>query len=92
MKTTEEKNYLATCYFENIILNSWTYARMTIEEQTRLLMWMYRVFEGKDCYRLTGTAEQRKKQVILLYNTFLQGLGYNGPFWREPADAEPLPF
>lgn len=63
-----------------MIKNSWTYEKMTKEEQTTL----YAIITSdiiKKC--LKGTAKQRWNILQAIYLTYLLGLGCNSPTWRE---------
>lgn len=56
--------------------NSWTYDRMTEDEQKR-------VYEIMRFSKVFGTFQQRIKQYNSLYNAFLLGLGYTDFHWRD---------
>lgn len=66
--------------FIEMIQNSWTYARMTKEEKTRLLELL-----NHPCIvdSLKGTFIQRWASLQAIYHAFLQGLGYDNFNWRE---------
>lgn len=72
--------------FKEMTVNSWTYKKMTAEEQIRL-------FTELDSVRLKealkGTYKQRWNVLQAFYGAFLAGLGYDGFNWRED---EYLPF
>lgn len=63
-----------------MIKNSWTYEKMTKEEQTRLLDLLNhpRVVDS-----LKGTFIQRWASLQAIYYAFLIGLGYAPINWRE---------
>lgn len=74
--------------FIKMIHNSWTYDRLTEQERDRL----DRAFmTGILTSAIYGTYDQRRKILDAVYNAFLQGVGYDGPTWREP-DPESIPF
>lgn len=63
-----------------MIINSWTYDRMTKEEKTRII-------DQLNCERtkkeVVGTYIQRWRVLNLMYSSFLEGLGYKPSGWRE---------
>ena len=66
--------------FYNMILNSWTYNKLTKEESNKFdeLMEHTRTQNA-----LKGTYEQRWEILQAIYGAFLYGCGYNGPEWRS---------
>lgn len=79
MTTTKE---LALNDFCAMIRNSWTYARMTDEEQARCIEALQCV---EDFNALKGTAAARWNLLHAVYSAFLSGLGYTSSTeWREP--------
>ena len=81
----DRKKEHATHYFMRMIYSSWTYDRMTESERGRLesaIDWADR--QGM----VKGTFDNRWKVLQAIYNAFLQGIGYNGPAWREPDPAK----
>lgn len=66
--------------FKEMIINSWTYNRMTNEEQNKF-------FEHLTWERaqkiIKGTYAQRWNILNELYHCYLLGLGYDGFNWRE---------
>lgn len=66
--------------FYNMILNSWTYNKLTKEEIDKFdeLMEHTRTQDA-----LKGTYNQRWEILQAIYGAFLYGCGYNGPEWRE---------
>lgn len=60
----------------SIFCLSWTWERMTHEEQEAFRLTSIKV-------TLRGTFEQRCEQMHDIYRAFLAGLGYNGINWRE---------
>ncbi len=72
-KTTEK--------FLEMIKNSWTFEKMTKEEQKRcinLILDDTRVIEA-----VKGTAKQRWAILNSCYASYLIGLGYTGFNWRD---------
>ena len=73
--------------FVKMIHNSWTYDRLTEQERDRL--------DNAFCTSILtcaiyGTYDQRWKILDAVYNAFLQGVGYDGPTWRE-ENLEEIP-
>ena len=69
-----------------MIKQSWTYAKMTKEEQKQLQEVFYSVrLENA----LKGTYKQRWDVLQAVYFGFLSGLGYAGGLWRETAEDVP---
>lgn len=67
-----------------MIENSWTYKRMTREEQTRLS----EVFESYTTREaIKGTYDQRWATLQAIYSAYLIGLGYDGFRWREKDET-----
>lgn len=66
--------------FKEMIVNSWTYQKMTYEEQKRL-------FEEFDHVRvdnaLKGNYNARWNILQAVYGSYLAGLGYNSFNWRD---------
>ena len=71
--------------FLAILRNSWTFARMTQEEQQKAI-------QALDCSkRVKGSYYQRWDVYQIIYDAFLLGVGYDGPSWREPEPRRPIP-
>lgn len=70
--------------FIQMIRNAWTVGRMTQEEQTRLFDLL------QDC-NPNGTYWRRWDTFNVIFHAFLDGLGYDGPDWREPEPQRPRP-
>lgn len=66
--------------FIDMIRQSWTYAKMTIEEQKRCLDLFYDIRTQK---ALKGNYNQRWDTLQALYGAYLKGLGYSDFNWRE---------
>lgn len=66
--------------FAEMVKRSWPYAKMTEAEQRRALD-VLRFAE--DQRLLSGTYKQRWRQLLAVNNAFLDGLGYDGPAWRD---------
>lgn len=57
--------------------NSWTFQRMTQEEQDTAIQALL-------CSEmLKGSYKQRYSALNAVYRAFLLGIGYDGPQWRE---------
>ena len=66
--------------FNNMIINSWTYLKLTKEEKdnwNKVLM----DYRTKKC--LKGTYNARWEILQAIYGTYLITLGYNGFEWRD---------
>jgi len=74
--------------FIQMIRKSWTYDRLTDKERSRLMDAF--VFAANSAIK--GTFEQRWAVLHVVYNSFLMGVGYNGPGWREPYPEEVTAF
>ena len=66
--------------FTAMIINSWTYDRMTKEEKDRII---YELNNTETKKTIKGTYIQRWKVLHLMYESFLEGLGYKPIGWRE---------
>lgn len=73
--------------FYNMILNSWTYNKLTKEEINKFdeLMEHTRTQDA-----LKGTYNQRWEILQAIYGAFLYGCGYNGPRWRDEDENAPF--
>ena len=69
-----------------MIRNSWTFQRMTQEEQEKAI----NALHCPDM--LQGSYRQRWYTLEAVYRAFLLGIGYDGADWREPEENKPLPF
>lgn len=76
--TKLNKDTAKEAYFDSVT-HSWTFGRMTKDEQIRC---NEAVFETRENY-IKGNYGQRINTYALIYSAFLLGLGYDGPFWRE---------
>lgn len=80
----ERTNENATRDYIDMARHSWTYERMTEDERKRCEDALY------SCITQTavkGTYFQRWNVLQAVYSAFLDGIGYDGPFWREPKRA-----
>lgn len=84
MKKGIKENALQEFY--TMILNSWTYNKLTKEEKETLCDIIY---STRTENALKGTYAQRWDTLNALYFAFLSGLGYKGGLWRE--DSEDVP-
>ena len=72
--------------FLSMIYKSWTWKRMTKEEQVIC----NRLFEEPHAKQaITGSYDTRYKICQAIYASYLAGLGYRDGFWREPKEKEP---
>lgn len=70
-------------YFQNIIKKSWTWQKLTQEEQQR--------FIDMDVFdKIKGTDKQRVEWLITIYTAFLSALGYKPIGWREEDEEIPM--
>ena len=76
MQITKEK---AVEKYLEIIVNSWTWERLTLEEADTFLSFVA-------SQNIKGTTSQRWDQLNGLYLAFLYGCGYRGFSWRENND------
>ena len=63
-------------YFQNVIKKSWTWARLTEEEQKRFIdMNVFDMIKGND--------KTRQEWMQTIYHSFISALGYKPIGWRE---------
>lgn len=75
--------------FLSKIKKSWTWARMTKEEQERFDQFFN---ESRIKESIRGKYDARIKICNTIYESYLIGLGYNGWLWREPKkEIDPVP-
>lgn len=68
--------------FKKMIVNSWTYKKMTAEEQIRL----FETFDNIQTEKaLKGTYSHRWEILQAIYSGYLMALGYSWN-WREDED------
>lgn len=72
--------------FKKMIVNSWTYEKMTKEERERLFQ-MFDSVQTADA--LKGSYLQRWEVLQALYSSFLLALGYCWN-WREKDESAPF--
>lgn len=60
-----------------IIINSWTWERLTLDEMDKFLSFVA-------SRNIKGTVAQRWDHIFNLFSAFLYGCGYDGPRWRDP--------
>ena len=71
-------------YFQNVIKKSWTWQRLTEEEQQR--------FVDMDVFdRIKGNGRTRVEWLNTIYEAFLSALGYEPIGWREKGEEEEIP-
>lgn len=73
--------------FGHVVMQSWTYARMTEEEKDRALS---AILFAKNQGLLFGNYYQRWHQLDAIYNAFLLGIGCDGAKWRETDENAPF--
>ena len=77
----------AAVHFLAMVCRSWTFDRMTDREKHNAIDAILFTLEQS---LLSGSFNQRWKQLQAVYNAFLLGLGYDGPNWREPDEDAPF--
>ena len=66
-------------YFQNVIKKSWTWEKLTEEEQQR--------FIDMDVFdKIKGNDETRIEWLNTIYQSFLTALGYKPIGWRETEE------
>jgi hypothetical protein len=69
-------------YFQNVIKKSWTWQKLTQEEQQR--------FIDMDVFdKIKGTDKQRIEWLNTIYTAFLSALDYKPIGWREEDEEIP---
>jgi hypothetical protein len=68
-------------YFQNVIKKSWTWQKLTEEEQKRFID--MNVFD-----RIKGNDKTRVEWLNTIYQSFLSALGYKPIGWREEAGIQ----
>lgn len=68
-------------YFQNVIKKSWTWQKLTEEEQNRFID--MNVFD-----RIKGNDKTRVEWLNTIYQSFLSALGYKPIGWREEAEIQ----
>ena len=68
-------------YFQNVIKKSWTWQKLTEEEQKRFID--MNVFD-----RIKGNDDTRVEWLNTIYQSFLSALGYKPIGWREEAEIQ----
>lgn len=69
-------------YFNTVIVNSWTWERLTDDERERFKTCI-------DFSRIGGSQQQRVKVLNMVYSAFLHGVGYKPTGWRETDPEAP---
>lgn len=71
-------------YFQKVIKKSWTWNRLTEEEQKR--------FIDMDVFdKIKGNDKTRVEWLNTIYHSFLSALGYNPFGWRETEEEKEMP-
>ena len=68
-------------YFQNVIKKSWTWQRLTEEEQKRFID--MNVFD-----KIKGNDKTRIEWLNTIYQSFLSALGYKPIGWREETETQ----
>ena len=68
-------------YFQNVIKKSWTWERLTEEEQKRFID--MNVFD-----EIKGNDDTRRKWMCTIYQSYIVALGYKPIGWREEAETQ----
>ncbi len=68
-------------YFQNVIKKSWTWQKLTEEEQKRFID--MNVFD-----RIKGNDKTRVEWLNTIYQSFLSALDYKPIGWREEAEIQ----
>lgn len=71
-------------YFQNVIKHSWTWNRLTKEEQQRFID--MNVFD-----EIKGNDQTRVKWMHTIYLSYLTALEYKAIGWREMVEEKELP-
>lgn len=71
-------------YFHNTIKKSWTWARLTEEEQQRFID--MNVFD-----KIKGSDQTRVEWMNTIYQSYLTALGYKPIGWRETETETEIP-
>lgn len=66
--------------YKKMIINSWTYQKMTTNERERLQE-VFNDIQTREA--LKGSYKQRWEILQAIYTSYLMGLNYNGFNWRE---------
>lgn len=88
MTTNNKEKEQAVFDFYGMIKESWTWARLTPAEKYKFedILIDHTEFKGINypSNKITGSYQQRFRAYNVIYRAFLDGLGYDGPAWREP--------
>ena len=68
-------------YFQNVIKKSWTWEKLTDEEQKRFIE--MNVFD-----RIKGSDDTRREWLSTIYHSYIVALGYKPIGWREEAEMQ----
>ena len=68
-------------YFQNVIKKSWTWQKLTEEEQKRFID--LPVFD-----KIKGNDDTRVEWLNTIYHAFIFALGYKPIGWREEAETQ----
>ena len=65
-----------------MIRKSWTWGRLTDKEQAKFLTLLENVLH-RSKHPITGNYYHRFEVLQVMYESFLEGCGYDGMNWRE---------
>ena len=71
-------------YFQNVIKKSWTWEKLTAQEQERFIN--MDVFDS-----IKGNDKTRVEWLHTIYASFLSALGYQPIGWRETEEEKEFP-
>ena len=74
----EERNAIREAHFSTVTRNSWTYKRLTAEEETALKQALF------SAPLFGSTRFQVTEEIQAIYLAFQLALGYKPIGWREP--------
>lgn len=81
MKNIDRENY-KKIYIEEVYKKSWTYAKLTEEEQQKIIDILYSA-------KLYGNnKEQLTNEMHSIYSAFLSALDYDPIHWRETEEEK----
>jgi len=68
--------------FREMIRNSWTYAKFTVEEADR---WndVLESVSTQEAIKILSSEKNQWKVLQAIYSSYLDGLGYDGFNWRD---------
>lgn len=85
---TKNASQVVVNYFQDTIKKSWTWNKLTEEEQQRFVDM---VIEDNIFDRIKGKDKTRIEWFNTIYHSFLFALGYKFIGWRETEEEKELP-